>query len=369
MRICVVSTPVFRLTQTGAAGYSGLEHIAWQCATGLAAKGHTVALVAPDGSEAHGCEVIPCGPEKGIDELSAFQRYQHRLAEYECVLEHSWLKTAYLGKLDGSLKAPVLGVMHAPVHTMYRTWPPQYQGVEPLHGACPVCISQDQANHFEALHGHTARVCHNGVDGDFYQSLGLPRSRRFLFLARFSKVKSPDLAMRVALAAGVGLDLVGDTSITGEPDYLQQCQALARQQSPDWQGPGPQLVIHGGCSRGEAVHWYSQAHAFLHLCPTFREPFGLAPVEAQLCGLPVVAWRLGAVRETVPHGEQSFVEDAPGYLVGSFDEAVLAVKALATATLDASQRQHVRRLALRFSVQRMVDRYEALCQEALTRPW
>ena len=39
----------------------------------------------------------------------------------------------------------------------------------------------------------------------------------------------------------------------------------------------------------------------------YREPFGLAPVEAQLCGMPVIAWDNGAMRETIKHGETGFL--------------------------------------------------------------
>lgn len=365
MRICVISTPVFRVHGSGGlTHYGGLEQIAWLTARGLAARGHKVYLVAPDGSECPGVEMIPMGPEKQVDEKTAYTGlselrdvngnvvrrtlpgYWQHLPTMDCVIDHSWGKYAYLLKGEGRLRCPVLGVMHAPVNTMYQTLPPNVE--KPSF----VCISNDQASHFEALHGREARVARNGIDVDFYQSINVPRSRRFLFLARFSTVKSPHLAQEACLRANVGLDMFGDTSITHEPQYFQQCLQRA---------DGRQIRVNGGISRGETVFWYSQAHGFIHPTNTFREPLGLAPLEAMSCGVPVVAFRYGALRETVLHEET-------GYLVRSVDELVHHVRLLYDMPEDELKRMRVRArdwVAGNFTLQHMVDRYHQLVQEAV----
>jgi glycosyltransferase involved in cell wall biosynthesis len=350
MKVCVVSTPVFRLGQGGLHGYGGLEQIAWQTARGLAGLGHEVALVAPDGSECPGVTVLPCGPERQVDEKGAYQRYWQYLPNFDVVVDHSWQKWAYLLKEEGVLKAPVLGVMHAPVNTMFQTLPP-------VEKPCVVCISRDQASHFEALFGRPARVAYNGVDPEFYKPLGVPRSERFLFLARFSAIKGADIAIEACKRAGVGLDLVGDTTITNEPDYLRHCQSMA---------DGQQIRIVGGVSRGETVWWYSQAKAMVHPNQRFREPYGLAPVEAMMCGCPVIAWDYGAMRETVPHGEQAFVNDlVGGELVSSMDDLVKAVSRSARENLHPDQRNNLRKWASQFSVENMVLGYDKLIKEAV----
>ena len=58
MRIVVISSTVFPVPITG---YGGLEVIAWECARGLAAKGHHVRLIAPDGSFCPGVEMVTIG--------------------------------------------------------------------------------------------------------------------------------------------------------------------------------------------------------------------------------------------------------------------------------------------------------------------
>ena len=79
------------------------------------------------------------------------------------------------------------------------------------------------------------------------------------------------------------------------------------------------------------------------------EPFGLVVIEAMANGIPVIAFRRGAVPE--------IVDDAvTGFIVDSIDEAVPAVS-WATA-LD--RRAIRRRFEERFSAERMAHDYVEL---------
>lgn len=342
MKIAVISSNVFAVGAGGLPGYGGLEMIAWHCARGLAAKGHAVSLFAPQGSECPNVEIVSTGPPGQWGEKESYKRTWEQLPAFDAIIDHSWAKYAYIGKKEGVIKAPVLGVMHAPVNTMFGSPPP-------VPKPCIVCISEDQANHWRALHGNQdARACYNGVDTEFYRPItGLPRTRRFLFLARFSSIKGPLQAIEACKKAGVGLDLVGDTSITQEPELYRRCHELA---------DGVQIRIVGPCTRGESVWWFSQAHCLLHPNQNFREPFGLAPVEAMACGCPVIAFDYGAMRETVP------IEG--GSLVKSMDEFHDVVEVYGKANLEP-MRESSRKNAERFTIERMVNRYEGLCEEAI----
>lgn len=381
MKIIVVSSTVFRIPLHS---YGGLEAIAYHCAEGLAKKGHEVSVVAPDGSYCPGCAIIPCGPAGMIMEKQAYggfpeikqkqknaegkeeevvvrpkhEGYWQNLLEADAIIDHSWQKWSYELKREGRLKAPILGVCHAPVNTMYEELPE-------VEKPCFVCISKDQAGHFQALFNKPARVCYNGADVDYYKRIDVPQSNRFLFLARFSTIKGADIAIECCKKANVGLDLIGDTTITGEPEYLQRCFAMA---------DGEQIRIHGGCTRGETVFWYSRSLALLHPVKRFREPFGLAPIEAMLCGLPCISWNNGAMRETIPSfrypeiGTNDY-PDRIGLLVSNEDHMVEAIKAYRDSPPIEKHKKELREHASRWSLQAMVDRYEELCQEAVKEPW
>ena len=353
MRVGIVSATVFPVPPPG---YSGLEHLAWLTAKGLAEAGHEVILYAPDGSTCPGVQVFHFGPAGQIDEKTAYSKYWGTLAQLDVIVDESWEKWTDVGKQEGWLKCPVLAVMHAPINTMINALPPPGR-------LSFVLISEDQRAHFEGLHGRKARACYNGVDPDFYQAIqGVKRTDRFLFLARFSSIKGPDLAIKACLYAGVGLDLVGDTQITNEPDYLKECMQLAKKQSPEWdKSKGKQIRIHGNMTRAECVWWYSQAHCMIHPNERFREPFGLAPVEAMACGVPVIAWDNGAMRETIVHNDT-------GLLVNSFDMLASAVQFMSVRGVNMN-REGCREQALKFTVRRMIARYEELCEEAIRSPW
>lgn len=334
MKIAVISTTILTCPPPG---YGGLEAIAWLQAAGLARKGHEVTLMAPIGStpppgvDLHGTTL-------GESEQQAYSGYWDRLNTFDAIIDNSWQKWAYILKTEGRLRAPILGVCHAPIGTMYQQAPPV-----PL--PCMVAISEDQATEIRALWGVAARVAYNGIDLDHYKPTGTQRSDRYLFLARISTIKGPHIAIDLARRLRFGLDVVGDDVLTGEPALAQRVRQLAV----------GNIAFQGACSRDKAVEWMSGAKAMLHPAFPFREPFGLAPVEAQACGLPVLASDNGAMRETVRHG-------VTGFLCKSPDEMAEYIKADAVATLS---REACRENAVRFSVRAMVDRYEGLCVEAI----
>ncbi|MEM3097459.1 MAG: glycosyltransferase [Nitrososphaerales archaeon] len=340
MRICIISTTVMTCPP---AGYSGLEMVAWLQARGLSRRGHQVMLIAPigstppDGVELHGTTL-------GESEQQAYTGYFDRLDKFDIIIDNSWEKWSYISKINGNLKAPILGVVHAPPDTMYKTAPP-------IPFPCIVAISKDQANLVSECWGVVARVAYNGVDFEFYRPMdGVVRdNERYLFLARMSKIKGPHIAIDVARRCRVGLDIVGDDILTGEPEYAQRIMAQARFN----------IKYHGPASRDKVVEWFSTRKALLHMNKHYREPFGLAPVEAQGCGMPVIAFDNGAMRETIKHGET-------GFIVKTEDEIVELIKTNAVADLNPSD---CRNWALQFSVDNMINRYNELCEEAIECGW
>lgn len=333
MKICVISTTVITCPPKG---YAGLEMISWLCANGLKKKGHDVLLVAPQGShtDAEIHETTLMEPEK-----QAYSGYWQRLPDFDIIIDHSWEKWSYILKMEGKLKAPVLGVLHAPVHTMYNTAPP-------VDKPSFVCISKDQANGCkEHLKVH-AEVAYNGVDTQFYKNENKKRNSRYLFLARMSSIKGPDIATRVATKTKTFLDLVGDDKFTNEPmlavKLKEECVL-----NPRMRYVGPQ-------NRTECAGWFNSNKALLHPNKIFREPFGLAPVEAQLCGMPVIAWDNGAMRETVKHGET-------GFLVNSEEEIE---KHILDDSVSKIKPEACVEWARQFSYENMINQYEQLAIKA-----
>ena len=114
----------------------------------------------------------------------------------------------------------------------------------------------------------------------------------------------------------------------------------------------------------EALGWLDEAELFalfressIYLALSLYEPFGLAPLEAALCGCAVVARDLASLREVWGEDALYFhsAEELTAILHGLADDA----KALASARANASAR------AERYTASRMGDAYLALYQQLL----
>ena len=96
-----------------------------------------------------------------------------------------------------------------------------------------------------------------------------------------------------------------------------------------------------------------------HFClsPTLIENFGMALLEAQYCGLPVVTFDVGGNRELVSEGRS-------GYLAPYLDVETLLARALKLAREPALRRRMgrwaARRTARRFSTEAVSDRFLGL---------
>ena len=163
------------------------------------------------------------------------------------------------------------------------------------------------------------RVVTPGVDGRRFR----PRSRSgskmawglagrtvALFVGRLQPHKSPDVAIR-AVAEAVRADpdatsdlelvLAGGASSTAawEPDHLRD---LARRE-----GIADRVRLVDSVLHEELPCLYAAADVLL--MPSRSESFGLAALEAQACGTPVVSSAAGGLRFVVADGETGFVVD------------------------------------------------------------
>ncbi|MBE7217917.1 MAG: glycosyltransferase family 4 protein [Caulobacteraceae bacterium] len=108
---------------------------------------------------------------------------------------------------------------------------------------------------------------------------------------------------------------------------------------------GDRVVYEGPLGGERRVRALGQARCLLHLIG-FDEPFGLSVVEAMACGTPVIAFDRGSMPELIEDG-------VTGFLVRTVEEATEAVARVGELDRAACRA----RVAARFSVDRMADRY------------
>jgi N-acetyl-alpha-D-glucosaminyl L-malate synthase BshA len=125
-------------------------------------------------------------------------------------------------------------------------------------------------------------------------------------------------------------------------------------------GVSDHITYLGNCENIEEV----LPCADLVIQPSEHESFGLVPLEAMACEVPVLVTASGGITEVVQHGETGFLCE-----VGDIDAmARYAVQALTEPELAASMGRKGHAHVLRhFSRDVAVKRYEALYEEALAR--
>jgi colanic acid/amylovoran/stewartan biosynthesis glycosyltransferase WcaL/AmsK/CpsK len=183
---------------------------------------------------------------------------------------------------------------------------------------------------------------------------------RVLTVARLVDIKGVDDGLRaVALArrahSDIRYDIVGEGPLRAELETLIHSLGL-----------GDSVTLHGAQPHRAVSRMMASAHAFLLTSRTAgsgdEEGLGIALLEAQAAGLPVIATQHGAFPEVVAHGETGLLapERSPETLARYLTE--LIEKPELRRQMGAAGR---RRVEDRFAPATITERYETLYQEML----
>lgn len=159
-----------------------------------------------------------------------------------------------------------------------------------------------------------------------------------LVLGRLVAYKRVDLAIRAAELLGIQLVVAGDGP---ERQRLRQIA-------------GPHTRFVGEVSDADAADLMERCRLFVFCA---EEDFGIAPLEANAHGAPVVAFRGGALSETMVEGESAILFDA------QTTESLVA--GLTTALGHAWNDAAIRRNAARFNADRFRSEFRAVVEGVL----
>jgi glycosyltransferase involved in cell wall biosynthesis len=182
-------------------------------------------------------------------------------------------------------------------------------------------------------YGLESRVCYLGVDTERFQPSGDPPGDYVIGLGSLDYWKGLDRAVRaigaIPMVKRPRLVWVGNRCGLR---YVVGVNKLARDLGVEFQ-------IRHMIGDPELVGLISRARVMLY---TSRlEPFGLAPLEANACGVPVVAVAEGGVRETIENGRNGLlVSDAQPANLAAALMTILDNPSLA-AEMRAKARDHV----------------------------
>ena len=162
------------------------------------------------------------------------------------------------------------------------------------------------------VYGIDAKVCYLGIDTSRFLNYAGERRPVVLSVGEFGFHKNPEFVIR-AVGLSETKPVLQWIANLARPDCVAQMTQLS-------QDLGVTLELKVGQSDDELRRHYQQGRALLfapHL-----EPFGLAPLEANACGMPVIALAEGGVRETVIDGENGRLVDSPAEMAALLDRFI-----------------------------------------------
>lgn len=166
----------------------------------------------------------------------------------------------------------------------------------------------------------------------------------FLVVSRIVGGKGLKMAVQACAELNLPLKIVGQSA--GWSREYSELKKIAK----------PNIEFMGAVSDSELVKLYSGAKAFLALARD--EDFGITPVEAMLCGTPVIAYRGGGYLETVVDGKTGIFFD--GYSVESLKKVLLLLRPRLGGGGNLFNSAEIRDQAKKFSKERFVKEIQSL---------
>jgi glycosyltransferase involved in cell wall biosynthesis len=221
--------------------------------------------------------------------------------------------------------------------------------LRPVYGAFPdvPLVSISHAQRRPAPHANWVGNVYHGLDLDQFTCSTRPGSY-LAYLGRISPEKGLDVAIRVALRAGMPLKIGAREPLPfkNDPNVRRDWEYYEQVIQPLLKEPGIEMIGEVGGAEKQTLLSGAAALLFPIQWP---EPFGLVMIEALACGTPVLAFRQGSVPEVVDNG-------LTGWIVDTEDELVAALDRLGELDRAACRSQ----LEKRFSAQRMAVAYESV---------
>lgn len=207
-----------------------------------------------------------------------------------------------------------------------RAW--DWRGSGRVHAF--IAISRAVQERLRRYYSRESAVIYPPVDTERFRPDGSPPGDYFLVVSTLNPYKRVDLAIQACNRLGLPLKVAGDGPQFGRLVRLA----------------GPTVEMLGKVAEEDLPRLYAGCRAFL--MPQ-EEDFGIAPLEAQAAGRPVLAYAAGGALETIVDGVTGayFTEQTPDSLcraLRGFEKADLSPQACRDNALRFSRERFAREL-------------------------
>ena len=325
--------------------YGGTERIVSYLTEELVRQGHQVTLFA-SGDSVTAAELDTCRPralrldpsvtDPVAPTFALLERVRHRAREFDVLHFHTdRLHLPMLARQPWCAATTLHGRLDVREEQHFYRAHTEFAAVS---------ISHAQRKPLPSL--NWVATVHHGLPLQLLPFTATPKGNYLAFLGRISPEKGPHVAIEIACRANLPLRIAAKVDNADRPYFEQVIRPLLAH---------PLIQFVGEITEAQKGDFLGNAHALLFPID-WPEPFGLVMIEAMACGTPVIAFPRGAAPEVIDAG-------VTGFLVGSVDEAAVAV-----GMLPRLDRHHVRRrFEQRFSATRMAEDYVRLYKK-LARP-
>jgi glycosyltransferase involved in cell wall biosynthesis len=324
--------------------YGGTERVVSYLTEALVEDGHDVTLFASGDSETSARLVPACPRSLRLNNYECTDQLAHHFVMLEEVLERAdqfeiihfhvdymhfplskLLGLVQVSTLHGRLDSPDL----VPIFRKFKNMP-------------LVSISLKQRKPLPWVNW-VGNVYH-GLPTDLLP-LGSGRGKYLAFLGRISPEKRVDRAIEIAKKLDMPLKIAAKVDGADRDYYERDVKPLLNT---------PNVEFVGEINEQQKGAFLGDAYAYLFPID-WPEPFGLTMIEAMACGTPTIAFGCGSVPEVI-------TDEISGFVVSTMDEAVDAVRRVATFDRAACRAEFMKR----FSAPKMARDYVKLYESIVT---
>jgi glycosyltransferase involved in cell wall biosynthesis len=171
------------------------------------------------------------------------------------------------------------------------------------------------------VYGLDSTVCYLGVDTELFVNRHYERENFIVSVGEMSPHKNVEFVIKAVAQIKVHRPRLVWIANRGTDGYYEQMRSLAESYEISFE-------VGERIDDSELVDILNRATALVY-APRL-EPFGLAPLEANACGLPVIAIAEGGVRETIIDGVNGLLVDPRPHAMAQAIERLVQDKHLAT---------------------------------------
>jgi glycosyltransferase involved in cell wall biosynthesis len=326
--------------------YGGTERVVFYLTEELVRQGHDVTLFASGDSKTSAklvrcCDMAlrlnPSVREPLVYHVIMLEEVRQQIDQFDVLhfhidILHAPLVRAFAGRTlttqHGRLDLPDL----APFFGVFADLP-------------LVAVSHEQRRYLR--HANWVGTVHHGLPRDLLAFQ--PKAGGYLaFLGRIAPEKGPNRAIEIAARSGLPLKIAAKVDRVDQAYWEEQIRPMVESHS--------NVEFIGEISESDKADFLGGAAALLFPVD-WPEPFGLVMIEAMACGTPVIAFRRGSVSEIVADG-------VSGFIVDTIEEAVRAVRRIATLDRAKIRAEFERR----FTCERMARDYLEIYQALAAAP-